>query len=235
MGFCDGGDRGRWRWVRRRRRARKPGMGKTTEVVEQGSRGGERGKNRDAPDWHEGLRLLAALRQLGGVRRGIEIANAHYGYFPIEGRIPLSPPVSYHASRSFSFRSLRRRAAPRRPRATPFSFSPSRSCSRSDSLSPLRSFTPYTHQLRISLYFSLSPLFPHVVFPSISPHLCLLSYRLATSFFFPPALSLSLSVLLRTLRSRAPRSARAFALRKLTLGSVHTVALICSCPIPSYL
>lgn len=55
--------------------------------------GGERGKNRDASDWHEGLRLLAALRQLGGVRRGIEIANAHYGYFPIEGRIPLSLPL----------------------------------------------------------------------------------------------------------------------------------------------
>lgn len=117
----------RWRrWWKRTR---------TDERGEGGGRGAdERGKNRDAPDWHEGLRLLAALRQLGGVRRGIEIANAHYGYFPIEGRMPL--PVSYHASRSFSFRSLP---------ATPtiyrdLSFSYSRLCS----LSSPCSFTPQT-------------------------------------------------------------------------------------------
>lgn len=118
--------------------------------------GGERGKNRDAPDWHEGLRLLAALRQLGGVRRGIEIANAHYGYFPIEGRIPLSlslylSTVSYHASRSFSFRSLRRHAAPPTRETSlllAFAFE------RSGSLSPLRSIAPYTHQLRARLCLS---------------------------------------------------------------------------------
>lgn len=37
---------------------------------------------------------MAVLRQLAGARRGIEIANAHYGYFPIEGRIPLASPLS---------------------------------------------------------------------------------------------------------------------------------------------
>lgn len=61
-------------------------------------RKGEAGETREEPRCsglaRRGLRLLlAALRQLGGVRRGIEIANAHYGYFPIEGRIPLSPLV----------------------------------------------------------------------------------------------------------------------------------------------
>jgi len=61
----------------------------------RGRRKGE-GETREEPRCsglaRRGLRLLlAALRQLGGVRRGIEIANAHYGYFPIEGRIPLSP------------------------------------------------------------------------------------------------------------------------------------------------
>lgn len=62
----------------------------------RGRRKGEEGETREEPRCsglaRRGLRLLlAALRQLGGVRRGIEIANAHYGYFPIEGRIPLSP------------------------------------------------------------------------------------------------------------------------------------------------
>lgn len=136
-------------------------MGKTMEVaalvVVVVKEGGERGKNRDAPDWHEGLRLLAALRQLGGVRRGIEIANAHYGYFPIEGRIPLSlslysSTVSYHASRSFSFRSLRRHAAPpTRETSLLLAFAFERS---GGSLSPLRSIAPYTHQLRARLCLS---------------------------------------------------------------------------------
>lgn len=48
-------------------------------------------RKREASDRHEGLRVVV-LRQLAGARRGIEIANAHYGYFPIEGRIPLAPP-----------------------------------------------------------------------------------------------------------------------------------------------
>lgn len=106
MGFCDG--RRRRRGVRKEREGeRRGGRGEGGERENPGTPEPrtarvKRGKNRDAPDWHEGLRLLAALRQLGGVRRGIEIANAHYGYFPIEGRIPL--PVSYRASRSFSFR-----------------------------------------------------------------------------------------------------------------------------------
>lgn len=49
-------------------------------------------RKRETSDRHEGLRVVV-LRQLAGARRGIEIANAHYGYFPIEGRIPLAPPL----------------------------------------------------------------------------------------------------------------------------------------------
>lgn len=194
-----------------------------------GGVGGERGKNRDATDWHEGLRLLAALRQLGGVRRGIEIANAHYGYFPIEGRIPL--PVSYHASRSFSFRphplprlSLSFSLYLALPSATSLSYP--RALSPPCSLSPFRSFTPYTHQpvrLPLFLFPSLSlsllslSIFPRVALHSILPHLCLLAYRPATSFlplalFFPGSRVLSFFSPPRPLslaqRKRIPKSAR---------------------------
>lgn len=221
----------------RRRRARKPGTGKTAEVVEQGGRGGERGKNRDASDWHEGLRLLAALRQLGGVRQGIEIANAHYGYFPIEGRIPLSlsTPLSYHASRSFLFRSLCRRTAPTRDTSLLLAFALvfSKQLPFTPSLfRSLHASAPHSSPSPLSFSTSLSCRLPRIVFRSISPHPCLLSYRPARLPFS------SFSLLVRTLRSRSPRAhrfPRAFALRKHTLESVHTVVLISPCPIPSYL
>lgn len=58
----------------------------------RGQEGRVRVRKREASDRHEGLRVVV-LRQLAGARRGIEIANAHYGYFPIEGRIPLASPL----------------------------------------------------------------------------------------------------------------------------------------------
>lgn len=61
MGFRDGGDSGEGGRAgvkgakgERGGRARKPGTRRRGR-----ERGDERGKNRDAPDWHEGLRLLA--------------------------------------------------------------------------------------------------------------------------------------------------------------------------------
>lgn len=135
-------------------------MGKTMEVaalvVVVVKEGGERGKNRDAPDWHEGLRLLAALRQLGGVRRGIEIANAHYGYFPIEGRIPLSLSLPLHRLLPrFSLFLIPFSPPPRRTaHALDLSLLLAFAFERSGSLSPLRSIAPYTHQLRARLCLS---------------------------------------------------------------------------------
>lgn len=169
----------RWRrWWKRTR---------TDERGEGGGRGAdERGKNRDAPDWHEGLRLLAALRQLGGVRRGIEIANAHYGYFPIEGRMPL--PVSYYASRSFSFRSLP--AYLSRPLLLVFSF--------------VLSFIPLlfhsSHAIR-----PISPL-SHV----LSSHLCLLTHIVPIQL--PPCLVLSSLFLILS-----PTSSQSYAFALLPL------------------
>jgi len=81
-----------------------------------------------------------ALRQLGGVRRGIEIANAHYGYFPIEGRIPLSWSLTKLLALSHPIR---------------FSLALSISASRLRTLAwalfhSLRS-APYTHQFALVL------------------------------------------------------------------------------------
>lgn len=215
-------------------------MGKTMEVaalvVVVVKEGGERGKNRDAPDWHEGLRLLAALRQLGGVRRGIEIANAHYGYFPIEGRIPLSlslstPPPSLTTLLALSH-SVLSAATPHRPRARPLSFSPSRS----------REAAPF-HLFALSLLTRISsaPVSVSLSIPSYPPPSHRISLYLTTSlltlisprdFLFPPTrslplLRLSFSFLLGTPRdlARTSRSPRAFVLRKRTLESVRTQSL----------
>lgn len=104
--------------------------------------------------------VLAALRQLGGVRRGIEIANAHYGYFPIEGRISLSFSLSLLRSLT-ALLALSHSARPCRTLSTHYllhlSLSPpssSHPLSRS-----LRSFAPYTHQFAFvpsSLFLSSS-------------------------------------------------------------------------------
>lgn len=192
-------------------------MGKTMEVaalVVVVKEGGERGKNRDAPDWHEGLRLLAALRQLGGVRRGIEIANAHYGYFPIEGRIPLSlslplstPPPSLTTLLALSH-SVLSAATPHRPRARPLSFSRLRVREKRlpFTSSLYRSLHASAPRPSLSLFLFLATLLPHIVFRSISPHLCLLSYHPVASFFLPRALSrFSLSLFFLEPRAR-PRA-----------------------------
>jgi len=171
------------RWRRQRwRRTRRSKM--------EGGRGGRR--NAETWDATEGTRgwvnegrtamlrigtkgwgCWLALRQLGGVRRGIEIANAHYGYFPIEGRIPLSH-VSYHASRSFPSPSASHSLFPL-PHlvfalSLELSFIP---------------FAPYTHQfvfaLSLSLSHRISPSFI-VVFSLITSLLALVSFP-ATSFF----------------------------------------------------
>lgn len=58
MGFRDGGDSGEGG-----RAGVKGGKSAETRAKSDGENGreggNERGKNRDAPDWHEGLRLLA--------------------------------------------------------------------------------------------------------------------------------------------------------------------------------
>lgn len=224
-------------------------MGKTMEVaalvVVVVKEGGERGKNRDAPDWHEGLRLLAALRQLGGVRRGIEIANAHYGYFPIEGRIPLSLSLPLHRLLPrFSLFLIPFSPPPRRT-AHARDLSPSRLRVREKRLpftsSLYRSLHASAPRPSLSLFLFLATLLPHIVFRSISPHLCLLSYHSVTSFFLPRALSrflrLSFSFLLGTPRDLAHfsfsscfRTAETYARKR-----AHTVALSSQCAIPSYL
>lgn len=66
MGFRDGGDSGEGvrAGVKGEKRERgKEGKGEksaeTRDATVRKGEGDERGKNRDAPDWHEGLRLLA--------------------------------------------------------------------------------------------------------------------------------------------------------------------------------
>lgn len=161
----------------RRRRCAEEGRG--------GERGREEGETREEPRCsglaRGGLRLLllAALRQLGGVRRGIEIANAHYGYFPIEGRIPLSlslSPPSPGLLPGFSLFLL------------PLSFPRSLSSS----------FLPFTslhrfHLLSLSFSFSPCSLFIYIA-RSLSR--CSSSYRifsypliLPRDFFLPLVLS----------------------------------------------
>lgn len=139
-----------------------------------------------------GLRLLlAALRQLGGVRRGIEIANAHYGYFPIEGRIPLSPLVlSYHVSLALSHSFSPPPPSP--PLATPsvapfeFSFSPSL----------FRSLHASLHSLSLFFFSSLLSLFSSSAsrisisaLRSLIASFLILSYCLAIFFSLSPFFS----------------------------------------------
>lgn len=147
-----------------------------------GGRGREEGETREEPRCsglaRGGLRLLllAALRQLGGVRRGIEIANAHYGYFPIEGRIPLSlslSPPSPGLLPRFSLFLL------------PLSFPRSLSSS----------FLPFTSLHRFIFFLSLS-LFLRVLFSSTS-RVHYLGVRLLIASFltlsYCPAIFFSLS------------------------------------------
>lgn len=105
----------------------------------------------------KGWRLLAALRQLGGVRRGIEIANAHYGYFPIEGRMPPSFSLSLSLPLSYALLGLSHSVRPLPP---PTPRSPSRdlssSCCRLRSLSSPRSFTSHTQFVLSHRYLTLS-------------------------------------------------------------------------------
>lgn len=137
----------------------------------------KRGKNRDAPDWHEeGLRLLlAALRQLGGVRRGIEIANAHYGYFPIEGRIPLSP-LARSLTTFLSLFLIPLATSPARShRVLPLAFALSL-------LTCVSSFSP-------SLFFFFPALSFHLSHRTFPPQLCALSSHL----FLPSRIALRFS------------------------------------------
>lgn len=60
MGFRDGGDSGEDGRVGVKGERSAETRRRDGEDEDGGKRGrGERGKNRDAPDWHEGLRLLA--------------------------------------------------------------------------------------------------------------------------------------------------------------------------------
>lgn len=224
MGFYDEGDGGRRERgegggsKRRKRRTRKPATTTRGEWARAGEgTGGGRGggKNRDAPDSHEGLRLLAALRQLGGVRRGIEIANAYYGYFPIEGRM-LLPGLLPAASRSFSFCSF----PPPLPAITT-----SLPLVLSYALSFVLVLFHFSHAIRPISSLSHPPSHRHrCPLTHIAPYVFLL-FALVFSLLLPFPECLCL----------LPSSFSRCKTEMHTLESVHAVALISSCSIRAYL
>lgn len=59
MGFHDGGDSGEGGRAGVKGTGGEEERGNSGHDEERTGKGDERGKNRDAPDWHEGLRLLA--------------------------------------------------------------------------------------------------------------------------------------------------------------------------------
>lgn len=160
--------------------------------------GGEEGETREEPRCsglaRRGLRLLllAALRQLGGVRRGIEIANAHYGYFPIEGRIPLSLSLSPRPRSLTTFLAL-----------SPSTLLPPLALFK---LSPFHSLNIGSSSFSLFLFFSVS-LFSSIArslsrcsssyrifsYPLILPPMRFFSPSRALFFFLESFLSLSLS------------------------------------------
>lgn len=168
---------------------------------------GEAGETREEPRCsglaRRGLRLLlAALRQLGGVRRGIEIANAHYGYFPIEGRIPLSPLA--RSLTTFLSLFLIPLATSSPPSLASFKFS----------LSPslFRSLHAALHSLSLFFFLALSFHLSHHTFLSqlcalsLSSHL-FLSSRIASRFSFPlPFFLKSCTLILLSLSFSLPPS-----------------------------
>lgn len=156
----------------------------------------EEGETREEPRCsglaRRGLRLLlAALRQLGGVRRGIEIANAHYGYFPIEGRIPLSLSLSPPSPGLLPRFSLFLLPLAFLPPLALFELSPFHSLHRfifslSLSLSLFLRVSFYLSHISISVFVLLSHLFlpSHIAQRFFSPSRALFFSRIFSLSFF---------------------------------------------------
>lgn len=137
MGFHDGGDSGEGGRAGARGGG---GGGKRGNPGRDGRGGMNEGRTAMLRIGTKGWGCWLALRQLGGVRRGIEIANAHYGYFPIEGRIPLSRSLTALLALSHPVRGSRSLFPP--PHLV-FALS----------LSSIP-FASYTHQFALSLSLS---------------------------------------------------------------------------------